>query len=742
VRWSSKRATPAEAGWKLSALKESVRLHFMPTNLNVQILVAAAIGFLPAYPALTQSVGTPPTPQTAVSGMPASAPISTIVVEGTRIQSPGISPSGTNDYMISSENIDDLPAGVNTVLTDVLGQLPGVGIDQNQQVHIRDTEGSGFQYQINGVLVPLDINTNPPFISMLNPLFIKRFDLLDGVLPARYSYATGGVVDVQTKDGCEQPGGSATVFGGQRGMIQPSAQYAGCSGGLSYYSSVLYSQSNLAFSSATSGPTPIHDWTNQGQAFNVFSYSLSNDTKVSAIVSVADSDNQLPNVPGLTPRYILANAPAISSAQIDSYLNFRDYLGILSLASSPMERVSYQVSYAVHSISELYEPDNAGELVYQGVASQASHKDLDNTLQGDLTYRTTRHSIGTGFYLGYYDVTADGNSLVFPVNASGAQSGVVPVNVITSAHAMNLLSGIYVNDLWQVGPALRANVGLRRDALTGFSPGNQIDPTLNLSYMFSSGTTLHAGIARYFQVPSFEGISPRAPAAFAGTTGAGPSGVTTPTYESDWEYDAGVVQVLAPGLTISEDNFYEKTRHYLDAGQFGVVPIFAPFNYDHGYIWGSEIAVDYKQGNFSTYENLTAGRNLEKGVVTGQFNFSDPGELNYINSHYIVLDHQPLLTFTAGMAYGWQSYKISVDALYNTGLRSGFANTEKLPNMFQVNLGTKRKFQIAGHPLTNQIALLNIFDRTNLIRPSGGLGVFQSAYGARLTVFDAVTLAF
>jgi hypothetical protein len=705
------------------------------TNACLAGIIALGV----AAPALSQTAGSQSVTQTP---SPVAAPLPTILVEGARIQSPGLSVSGTNDYLITSEDIADLPAGDNTVLTDVLGQLPGVGIDQNQQVHIRNTEGSGFQYEINGILVPLDINTNPPFISMLNPLFIKSFDLLDGILPARHSYATGGVVDIQTKDGCEQTGGSATLFGGQRGTIQPSAQYAGCDGALSYYGSALYSHDDLAFSSATPGPTAIHDSTNQGQAFGVLSYALDSTTKLSVIFSSAVSNNQLPNVPGLAPQFSLANAPAISSAQINSYLNFRDYLGIFSLKSSPTEQLTYQLSYSVHSISELYEPDDAGELIYQGVASQASHKDFDNALQGDLTYKTGRHTIGAGSYLGAYDVTADGDSLVFPVNASGAQSSAVPIAVINNAHAMNLLSGVYVNDLWQITPALRANMGLRRDALTGFSPGEQVNPTFNVSYIAPSATTFHAGAARYFQVPSFEGISPRAPAAFAGTTGAGPPGVTTPTFESDWEWDAGIVQMLAPGLTVSEDNFYERTRHYLDAGQFGVVPIFAPFNYYHGYIWGSEIALDYKTNNFGSYANITAGRNLEKGVVTGQFNFTEPGELAYIDTHHIDLDHQPLVTVTTGVTCNWKPYKFTVDALYNTGLRSGFANLESLPSVFQVNVGVKRTFEIAGHPLTNQLTLLNLLDRVNLIRPSGGLGVFQSAYGPRFTVYDAVTLSF
>jgi hypothetical protein len=717
-------------------MRELVRTR--KTLLQPLLWGAAAIGLVHISPLRAQSAGDAPMGQ---QGSPGS-PIPTIVVEGARIQSPAVSFSGTNDYSITSQDILNMPAGENTVLTDVLAQLPGVGIDQNQQVHIRNTEGSGFQYQINGILVPLDINTNPPFISMLNPLFIKSLDLIDGILPARYSYATGGVVDIQTKDGCEQPGGNATLFAGQRGTVQPSAQYAGCDGALSYYASAMYSQNDLAFSSATPGPTAIHDATHQGQVFGVLSYALDSTTKLSVIFSSAVNNNQLPNVPNLVPQFTLANAAVIPSSQIDSYLNFRDYLGMFSLSSSPTQQLSYKLTYGVHSISELYEPDDVGELLYQGVASQASHRDLDNTLQGDLTYKMPQHTIGTGFYLGAYDVTAGGTSLVFPVNASGAQSSDVPVTVVNNAQATNVLSGIYVNDLWQIDPALRTNIGLRWDKLTGFSPGSQLSPTVNLSYMPTAGTTFHGGIARYFQVPSFEGISPRAPMSFAGTTGAGPPGVTDPLPESDWEYDIGMVQVLAPGLTISEDNFYEKTRHYLDAGQFGVVPIFAPFNYDHGYIWGTELALDYKISHFSTYENLTVGRNLEKGVVTGQYNFAEPGELNYLNTNYIDLDHQPLVTITTGATYDWNLYKLNVDATYNTGLRTGFANLESLPSVFQVNVGVKRTFQIAGHPLSNQLTLLNIFDRINLIRPSGGLGVFQSAYGPRFTIYDAVTLAF
>jgi hypothetical protein len=42
--------------------------------------------------------------------------------------------------------------------------------------------------------------------------------------------------------------------------------------------------------------------------------------------------------------------------------------------------------------------------------------------------------------------------------------------------------------------------------------------------------------------------------------------------------------------------------------------------------------------------------------------------------------------------------------------------------------------------VTDRITLLNIFDRTNLIRPAEGIGIFQAAYGPRITVYDTLTV--
>jgi outer membrane cobalamin receptor len=675
--------------------------------------------------------------------------LETVVIEATRLGGPEVSPTGANDYAVTAHDIEALPLGNVTPITDVLTHMPGVAIDQNQQIHIRNTEGPQFQYQINGVLIPLDINTNPSFISMINPMFVKQLDLLDGVLPARYSYATGGVIDIRTKDGCDQPDGDVSVMAGQRSVFAPSFEYGGCLGQLSSYVSLLYNQGNTAFSSATPGPDAIHNRTQQGQVFGFFSYPLDGATKLTLLLSGATSGNQLPNVPDLPPQFRLSNVPtAPNSAGIHSHLDFDDYLALVSLIGNPSEQLSYQLAYSEHGISQRFRPDPVGELIYQGVASTASHVDHDHTLQGDLTYSLGDHILGTGFYAGEYRVSANDSSLVFPLDAACAntdgcvQSSTVPTTVINDTEASNVVLGVYVSDLWQIAPQLRADFGLRWDHLNGFTERGQLDPTINFVYTPSRATTVHAGFARYFQVPSFLGISPTAQAAFANTTAAGPPGIATPDTEDDYEWDLGVTQRVSSRFTVSLDAFYERTHRYLDTGQFGAVPIFAPFNYQWGYIWGTEVAAKYRSERFSAYGNVTIGLNRQSGVLTGQFNF-DPVELAYIQTHNITLDHQPLYGASGGMSYQWHSLTFNLDGIYSSGLRGGFADLERLRSVTQLNFSADDSIHIAGvGVLTNRVSLLNLLDRVNLIRPSEGIGIFQSAYGPRFTVLETLSLHF
>ena len=654
-----------------------------------------------------------------------------------------LSRTGASNYTLSDRDITNLPSGKYTPLNQVLLQMPGVTLDQNQEIHIRG-EHMGIQYQMNGVLLPLDINTDPTFTQLLNSFFVKNVSLLDGILPARYGYRTAGVIDIVTKDGCEHQGGDFSIFGGQRSTAEPSFEMGGCKGNFGYYVTGLYLHNNIGFSSATPAPDPIHDVMNQGQGFGNFTYQLGPAARLSLMSGFTVNDGQFPNRRGMPALYQLdsINPAMYPSTAINSSLEQQDYFGVLALNAALAADLDYQLAYSIHYNREQFSPDPVGDLIYQGVASSVFNSDLSNSLQGDLSWQPlASHALRFGFYVGEYGVEVDDSSLVFPVNSQGHQSQTTPITVGANMNRINILGGLYAEDTWHITNNLGVNFGTRWDIVSGFTNGNQVSPTINFFYNWRPGTTLHAGFARYFQVPNFQAVSPNMFEAFKGTSGAvGAGGNPFPVPEHDYYWDAGFVHRLTPSLKFEQDDYFRLDRNYLDEGQFGFVPIESPFNYSRGYGWGTENSLTYNGEHLSARLNFTVAREQDIGVNTGQFNF-DPAELAYMDSHYFVLDHTALFTVSGGAAYRWQNWLFTVDGLFNTGLRAGFANTEGLPNVCQINLSAAREIDLPRiGKITDRVVLLNIFDRTNLIRPPNGIGVFQSAYGPRITVYNAVTI--
>jgi outer membrane receptor protein involved in Fe transport len=656
----------------------------------------------------------------------------------------GLSRTGTNKYTLTAKDINNLPLGEATPLNQVMLQMPGVALDQNQEIHIRG-EHLGIQYQMNGIMLPLDMNTDPTFTQLLNAWFVKSVSLIDGVLPAEYGYRTSGVIDIHTKDGCEGSHNDFTVGGGQRDTTQATFQLGGCDGGFSYYLTGSFLQSNLGFSNAIGAPDPIHDAVTQGQGFAYLTYTMDSGTRLSLISGMTLAFNQFPNVPNEPPLYQLDNINPASypSSAINSGLNQQDYYGVLAINGALSPSADYQLAYSAHYNSQTFYPDPIGDLIYQGVSSNVFTSDLSNTLQGDLTFRFgSAHTLRGGFYFGEYGVESDQTSQVFPIVMG--QPATTPILLTANLNQINVVFGFYLEDTWKINEQLSVNFGSRWDRVTGFTDASQLSPTINFAYKPRSDTVIHAGFARNFQLPNFQNVSSGITKLFAGTTGAlntSPGGNTSPFAETDYTWDAGFNHQFTPHLVFAQDNYFRIDRHYLDEGQFGFIPIEAPLNYVRGYGGGTENSITYNQKNFAVRANLFVAREEDIGVASGQYNFS-PDELLYIDRHYIVLDHTPLVGASGGAAYRWNDYQFSIDGLFSSGLRGGFANQTQLPQVWQFNLSAARDFVLPGlGKFTNRVTLLNIFDRTNLIRPANGIGVFQAAYGPRITVYNALTIA-
>jgi outer membrane receptor protein involved in Fe transport len=724
--------------------------HFAFSHLAAAVYAVTAekVGFKTAVQIVTLAAGGAPKPITLAleAEQALAAPLSARRLASSQNR---LSPSGNSAYTLTQQDINYLPRGEDTPINDVLLQMPGVVRDSNGQIHIQGNHAD-YQWQINGVMLPL--GTTSGFGQFLSARFIDSISLLDGILPSQYGYRNAGVIDIKTKEGCANQGGNFEMYGGQRETMMPNFEYGGCSGDFSYYVTGFYLQDNIGFSQATPAPTPLHDFTNQGQGFGYLSYNFSPTTRLSLIAGVYANNTQFPDFPGQIPIYNLAGVnPALyPSTMLNESLFQQNYFAVFALNGVLTPKLDYQIAYSTSYTTIHFLPDPVGDLIYQGAASDVFHSDLANTLEADFTYHLNEHhTIRTGFYVGEYGVELDDNTMTFPGDPSAVvcsptsctipQISDVPVRVFDNFNEINWLFGVYAQDQWQVTRRLSLNYGLRWDQVLGFTNANQLSPRINALFQFDPETALHAGFARYFQTPSFETIEPKSIAAFANTVQASVvpvSGIIQP--ERDSFFDVGVVRRLGAHLNLEEDAYLDLARNLIDLGQFSNIPIFAPFNYLNGRVYGADTSLTYNAGGVMMTANFTYSIAQGQQVESGQFNWT-PAELQYIAGHYIYLDHEQLYTASGTVAYRWHKYLFSMDGLFGNGLYGGFANTEKMPMNWQINLAVARTITVPEiGDVESRIMIINVFDRTNLLRNGTGIGVFEPAYGPRFALYAAL----
>ena len=134
----------------------------------------------------------------------------------------------------------------------------------------------------------------------------------------------------------------------------------------------------------------------------------------------------------------------------------------------------------------------------------------------------------------------------------------------------------------------------------------------------------------------------------------------------------------------------------------------------------------------------------QREIISNQFLFGQD-ELDYISNHYIYTDHAQAITASAGANLRvFDKTRIGFDLIYGSGLRSGDFNPSHVPAYLQVNLGAAHEFQIPGLPksTTLRFDIINLFDRTYLIRDGSGIGVFAPQYGQRRGFYAGLTQRF
>ena len=531
---------------------------------------------------------------------------------------------GATSYTFSPEALQNIPQGENAPLNQVLLQAPGVAQDSFGQIHLRG-EHANIQFRLNGVELPEGLSV---FGQVIAERFAQSLTLITGALPAQYGFQTAGVVDIQTKTGTANPGGSVSLYGGSWNWLQPSIEYGGRSGSVDYFVVADGLHNNRGIENATPSFNAIHDTTNQFHGLAYLSDVIDPDTRVSLILGGFDGSFQIPNNPGqATLGYNVNGVTSFNSAGLNETQNEVTAFAVLSLQKH-IDDKDLQIS-VFNRISTLhFLPDPIGDLLFSGIAQQASRQDVATGIQGDGSWQINEtHTLRAGFLAQIEQASADTTSSVLPVNATGIQTSIQPVSIIDNQNSAGGLYGVYVQDEWRIVPKLTLNYGLRFDAVEQFTHESQVSPRINLVWKPWTDTTLHIGYSRYFVPPPFEALTPTSIAKFLNTTAA-PSVTQDSAVRAERSnyFDVGVSQLVVPGLTIGVDAYYKQSKNLIDEGQFGAPIVLTAFNYAQGQQSGVEWTGSYDRGPLSLYANLAYSRAMGKNIDSAQFNFS-PAEL-------------------------------------------------------------------------------------------------------------------
>jgi outer membrane receptor protein involved in Fe transport len=679
--------------------------------------------------------------------------------------------TGSDVTQVTSQDISNAPGGANQSISDILVyQFPGVSQDSTSSgdYHVRN-DHANVQFRINGIILPDGVSG---FAQFLETSLIGRVALLTGALPAQYGLHNTAILDITSKDFTTNPNsGSVGVYGGTYATVTPTFEYGGKVGQTEYFFAGREFSNNLGLENPTGSATIAHDWDTRGGFFGYTSTYLDESTRISSITGAQTIKYQIPInpgqqvFPGLFPIY---GAPATGgdSAKINEVQYEKSAYAVVAYQKS-LGDIDMQLAWYARYNSLLFVPDVYGDTLFNGVASNVYRSSFMNGLQGDNAYKMNdAHTLRFGFNSSAEQAIVRTISTVEPVDATGTATG-GPFTFADPSIKTGYLAGAYLQDEWRLTPQLTLNYGARFDDMWQYVDKYQLSPRANFVYTPLPGTTIHAGYARYFTPPLLTLEAQSNVALYEGTTGAPPSSAQNVILpERSNVIDAGIVQQMlpacptttgglydkeslakvptlnCPSLELGMDGYYKRAQDLLDDGQFGAAFTLTAFNYEKGEVWGVEWKAKFTQGPFTAYGNFSWGREVANTVVSNQSLFA-PDELNYLATHWINTDHSQLLSGNGGLSYLFtDGTRASLNMIYGSGLRAGFANTDHVPAYTTFNFGLQREIWEHGlfdKPVTGRFDVVNIFDRVYELRSGSGIGVFAPQFGPRRGYYAGIS---
>jgi hypothetical protein len=683
--------------------------------------------------------------QQAAPSATSSAPLTMapILVTATSGAAPAtIDPSlGVRIYTIDTAQIKTLPQGADTTFDQVVERTPGVSQDAYGSWHVRG-EDANFQYLINGVRIPMGI-INSTFGQKFDTRFISSLSLLDGSLPAQFGINTGGIFDIQTKQGSALEGGVASIYGGSYDTVRPNLSYGGVSGSTDYFVQGSYNRSDLGIENPTGSSYPIHDHTDQYQGFAYLCDNLDKNSQLMFMLNGSDADFQVPNTPAVPVAFTLPNRSTFNSYDLNETQNEQFDYGIVSYKTK-LDDFSLQSSLTSSFARTLFRPDPVGDLLINGVALEQNRSLTENTWANDVSYPISEdHLLKGGTYLASQIESAATTAKVFRTDASGNVLSNIPLTIEDGQYKEGYIYGFYLEDQWQATHLLTINYGFRFDQVEEYVSENQISPRFNFAYQATPSTAVHLGYSRFFVPAQLEYLPPASVHKYLNTTNAPEVTLDDkPKAERSNYYDVGVTHQVNENWQIGMEGYYKSIRNVADEAQVGDSDIYVPFSYARGYYVGTELTSSYSRDGFRTFTNIEVSEAKASDLNSSQFLFGQ-NELTYTAQHDVHVNHDQQLTISTGASYTFNDTTIHADCIFGSGFYDGFADKDKVASHHPVSFGIEHDFKLSKlQTLSLRCDVVNLLDEVYVYHHGDGIGTAAPYYGQRRGVYIGVDLKF
>jgi outer membrane receptor protein involved in Fe transport len=642
---------------------------------------------------------------------------------------------------------------VNNSLNRLIETLPGV-----VQFSYNEPVINGFHgvtYNIDGAPLPLSTTSN--FAEIIDPKDVDSVEVLTGAIPAEYGGdRMGGVVNIISSRPSDIPQGTfGTVTGGfgSQGQAIGSFDLASHAGSSDIFLSTNTERTDRGIDAPTF--TPINDASSDNDQFLHFITQMNQRDSLAFDYSNQFSQFQIPiNTDPNNPYDPIVDAPGTLDTQLEyerfANLNFtaisKDGNGVFQIipwwrstrinydGDLPLDVLGTQPTSSASSSS-------APAVIHNVGLQQGSYAAYVGIRASDFR-ATKKHAWKVGVDLNRENATSNTLFACYNLDCTPGNAAVKPYYAAVTAPQAQAGSqvGIYAEDKWQMSPNIVWNYGLRYDASTGYTGGNQISPRVGVNVWDGGRNVVHAYYGRFYAAPLLEDVRQ----ACVVLTGA--CTTTHPAYDLQPERDAyfemGIKHAFGPFFTGSLNVFQKSVVNILDTTQLLNTPVFAVYNNAIGIDHGAEVHLQRDvPGGDQWFLSGTYSASYAACISGSTFLFPpNPAGVSCV-AQLALEDHSQYVDATAGYTHRFGFGRLwygSLQADYGSGFPVFFQSATQnlnglLPAHTTLALSLGRDLRLGEGPQSRGLGLslqvLNLLNHQYPIKVANGFNTTQIANG-------------